>query len=148
MESSMPLFTVITVTYNAEKWLEQTILSVGEQFGGNLEYLIVDGGSKDGTLEIIRKYPEIVTAWVSEPDKGLYDAMNKGLRKATGEYVLFLNAGDTLQEKEGIRQLSEIVLTHDFPDIVYGETDLVNAKGEFIGHRRLKAPENLTWKSF
>ena len=148
MGSRGPLFTVITVTYNAEKWLEQTVLSVGEQVGVSLEYLIIDGGSKDGTLEIIRRYPEIVTAWVSEPDKGLYDAMNKGLRKATGEYVLFLNAGDTLQEKDCIRQLSEIALAYDFPDIIYGETDLVNAKGEFIGHRRLKAQENLTWKTF
>ena len=88
-----PLISVITVCYNAAPLIEETILSVLGQDYPNLEYLIVDGASTDGTLDIVRKYADRVK-FVSEPDKGIYDAMNKGLKKATGEWVNFMNAGD------------------------------------------------------
>ena len=91
-----PKFSVITVTYNAEAVLEDTIQSVISQTYRHVEYIIVDGASKDKTVEIIKQYESGIASWISEPDKGLYDAMNKGLKLATGDYVWFLNAGDTL----------------------------------------------------
>ena len=89
-----PLITVITVVYNGEDYLEDTIKSVIEQDYQNVEYIIVDGGSKDDTLEIIRKYEHAIDYWVSEPDKGIYDAMNKGLTLCSGEWINFMNADD------------------------------------------------------
>ena len=86
--------TVVTVCYNAVKEIEKTIQSVIGQTYDNVEYIIVDGGSTDGTLDIIRKYSSRITRWVSEPDKGIFDAMNKSARMATGEYINFMNAGD------------------------------------------------------
>ena len=85
-------FTIITITYNAAQWLERTILSILSQSYGNIEYVIIDGASTDGTVDIIRQYAPGVSFWLSEPDKGLYDAMNKGLQHATGDYVWFINA--------------------------------------------------------
>ena len=88
-----PKFSIITVTYNAAKVLEDTIQSIVTQTYKNLEYIIVDGGSTDETLDIIHKYQEHITTVISEPDQGLYDAMNKGIKLATGDYLCFLNAG-------------------------------------------------------
>ena len=95
-----PKFSIITVTYNAGAVLEDTIQSVITQTYRNVEYIIVDGGSKDHTLDIINRYREHIHTLVSEPDKGLYDAMNKGIRLATGDYLCFLNAGDELHEDD------------------------------------------------
>lgn len=89
-----PKFSIITVTYNAEKVLEDTIQSVISQTYHHIEYIIVDGASKDGTLSIINRYRSRIHTVVSEPDKGLYDAMNKGIALASGDYLCFLNAGD------------------------------------------------------
>jgi glycosyltransferase involved in cell wall biosynthesis len=88
------LISVITVVYNGEAHLEQTIQSVLSQSWSNIEYVIVDGGSTDGTLDIIRKYDDRIAHWVSEPDKGIYDAMNKGVSLASGNLIAFLNSGD------------------------------------------------------
>lgn len=148
MENKRPLFSVITVTYNAGKNLETTLQSVCAQQDAQIEYIVVDGGSTDGTLEVIGRYSSCIAKWISEPDQGLYDAMNKGLKLATGDYVWFLNAGDTLRQTDVVRQLSEIAVREGFPDILYGETDLVDAEGKFIAERRLKAPERLSWESF
>lgn len=86
-------FSIITVTYNAVSTLEETILSVINQRNVNFEYIIIDGGSSDGTIELIKKYSEYII-WTSESDKGIYDAMNKGLKQATGDFVIFLGADD------------------------------------------------------
>lgn len=92
--NNTPLITVVTVCYNAVNELEKTMLSVLNQTYDNIEYIVIDGGSKDGTVDIIKKYADRLTYWVSEPDKGIYDAMNKGIQVAKGEWVNFMNAGD------------------------------------------------------
>ena len=144
-----PKFSIITVTYNAEAVLEDTIQSVISQTYHHVEYILVDGASKDGTLSIIDRYRDRITRIVSEPDKGLYDAMNKGLRLATGDYVCFLNAGDSFHEDDTLQQMVHTLreLT-ELPDVLYGETALVDAEGHFVRMRRLQAPEHLTWHSF
>lgn len=91
-----PLVTVITVVFNAAMTLEKTIQSVLNQKFDNVEYIIVDGGSTDGTVDIIRKYEHAINYWVSEPDFGIYDAMNKGIRLARGQWIYHLNNGDRL----------------------------------------------------
>lgn len=144
-----PKFSVITVCYNAQATLEDTIQSVIAQTYHHVEYIIVDGASKDRTLSIINRYRDRITTVVSEPDKGLYDAMNKGLRLATGDYVCFLNAGDGFHEDDTLQQMVHTLreLT-ELPDVLYGETALVDAEGHFVRMRRLQAPEHLTWHSF
>lgn len=87
--NQQPTFSIITITYNAERWLERTILSVLSQSYPDIEYILIDGASKDKTVEIIKQYESGISSWISEPDKGLYDAMNKGLKLATGDYVWF-----------------------------------------------------------
>ena len=93
--NTLPLISVITVCYQAAESLQKTILSVRQQYYQPLEFIVVDGGSTDGTRDIIARHQDIITRWVSEPDGGIYDAMNKGVSMATGEWVIFMNAGDT-----------------------------------------------------
>ncbi len=94
--------TVITVCFNAEKHIEQTIKSVTAQKDCDIEYIVIDGGSTDKTLNIIKQYQHKITEWISEPDKGIADAMNKGLALATGDYLMFLNADDYFQESNAL----------------------------------------------
>ena len=142
------LFSIITVTYNAGRWLERTIQSIISQSYFDIEYIVIDGNSTDETPDIIKKYQSSITHCVSEPDKGLYDAMNKGLKAATGDYVLFLNAGDTLYSDTTLEEIANLLDAENLPDIVYGETKIVDTQGNPLAMRRLKAPENLSWKSF
>jgi len=144
-----PKFSVITVTYNAGKVLEDTILSVISQTYHHVEYILIDGGSKDNTLSLVDKYRTNIHVLVSEPDKGLYDAMNKGMALATGDYICFLNAGDSFHEDDTLQQVvHSITNSTQQPDVIYGETALVDSNRHFVRMRRLAAPESLTWKSF
>lgn len=143
-----PKFSIITVTYNAAKVLEDTIQSIVTQTYKNVEYIIIDGRSTDGTLGIINKYRNHIHTVITEPDQGLYDAMNKGIRLATGDYLCFLNAGDCLHEDDTLQLMTHSVTGTTLPDILYGETDIVDSEGHFLHKRRLSAPETLTWKSF
>ena len=92
----MPKISIITVCFNAEKYIEQTINSVIDQKNCDIEYIVIDGASTDKTLSIIKRYDPVITRWISEPDKGIADAMNKAVRLATGDYLLFLHADDYL----------------------------------------------------
>ena len=143
-----PKFSVITVCYNAEATIEDTIQSVISQTYHHVEYIIVDGASKDRTMDIVNRYREHIAIIVSERDKGLYDAMNKGIGLATGDYLCFLNAGDSFHEDDTLQQMVHSIHTPQLPDVLYGETELVDHEGHFLRMRRLSAPEVLTWKSF
>lgn len=118
-----PLITIITVAYNAVKDIENTILSVLNQTYPNIEYIIIDGGSTDGTLDIIKKYEDKISYWVSEADKGIYDAMNKGALKATGEWLNFMNAGDTFYDQQ---VLEKVFKDNDWSDadVIYGDINI------------------------
>jgi glycosyltransferase involved in cell wall biosynthesis len=142
----VPFISIITVVFNAAALLEKTIQGISAQTNKNFEYLVIDGGSKDGTIDIIRKYPNVITKWTSEPDNGLYDAMNKGLKMASGEFVWFINAGDQPYSENTVESLSEIYKKNG-ADILYGGTMVIDDLGNEIGLRRQKLPENLTWKS-
>lgn len=129
--------------------VEQTLLNVLSQSYPNIEYIVIDGGSTDGTVDIIRRYESGLAYWVSEPDKGIYDAMNKGLQKATGDYVWFINAGDTLCSSDTVQSIvSKLQKRKVLPDIIYGETNIVDEERRSLGLRRLRAPRKLSWKSF
>lgn len=146
-----PKFSIITVCRNAQTTIEDTLQSVITQGYHHVEYIVIDGNSTDGTLSIIRRYQEHIAHVVSEPDKGLYDAMNKGLRLATGDYVCFLNAGDCFHEDDTLLQIVHHLHAaglKELPDVIYGETQLVDGEGHFVRMRRLSTPEELTWKSF
>lgn len=147
-----PKFSLITVTYNAGAVLEDTIQSIITQTYKNVEYILIDGASTDYTMRIIERYRDHIHTVVSEPDQGLYDAMNKGLSLATGDYVCFLNAGDCLHEDDTLLgMVHSVAATHEAPcppDVLYGDTALVDSEGHFLRMRRLTPPEHLTWKSF
>ncbi len=148
--------SIITITYNAARTLQRTLDSVVCQTYADIEHLIIDGASKDDTVAIAERYQqksrhEVVIQ--SEPDHGLYDAMNKGLQKATGDYLVFLNAGDTLYAPDTI----ETVAKHtELPSrtegkgvgCIYGDTAITDAEGNFLHLRTHRPPEQLTWKSF
>ena len=148
MNNPHPKFSIITVTYNAGKVLEDTIQSVVFQTYRNVEYIIVDGGSTDNTLDVVHKYQARISKVISEPDKGLYDAMNKGIRMATGDYLCFLNAGDELHENETLQKIVYTLKGKELPDVIYGETAIVDEEVHFLHMRRLSTPEHLHWKSF
>lgn len=107
--------TIVTIAFNAQNTIEETIKSVVNQTYSNIEYIIIDGYSKDNTVEIIKKYSEKVSYWVSEPDKGIYDAMNKGIMKATGDWILFMNSGDTFTHNNIIKK----IFTNPYPEYIY-----------------------------
>ena len=140
-----PGISIITVVFNGEKYIGRTIESVLGQTYKELEYIIIDGKSSDRTMELIRGYKGIHKV-VSEPDKGLYDAMNKGLKLATGDYVWFLNSGDQIFRKDTVETL--VVGLTGRPDIIYGGTMIIDETQNEVGDRRLKPPVQLTWKSF
>lgn len=140
-----PLISVITVVYNGENYIGRTIESVVSQSYKNLEYLIIDGKSTDQTLQVIEGF-EGVHKVISEPDSGLYDAMNKGLKLATGDYVWFLNSGDQIYSPVTVESM--VAGLRGMPDIIYGGTMIIDEEQNEVGDRRLKPPAQLSWLSF
>ena len=105
---AQPLFSIITITFNAATTLPATLRSVEEQTFTNYEYIVVDGASRDNTVALVEA-SQLPVRMVSEPDKGLYDAMNKGLKMATGEYLIFLNAGDSFHAPDTLQRVAEAI---------------------------------------
>lgn len=150
------LLTIITITYNAEPFLERTLRSVAKAarlvpgVADNIEYILVDGASQDGTLQIAEQYSSLLTRIVSEPDAGLYDAMNKGLSLATGDYLWFLNAGDEVHDGQ---VLSRLLHAFENPaDVYYSDALFVDESGREIGLRSQVTPhtlpKNVHWRDF
>jgi len=145
MTQYLPKISIITVVYNGAQTLESTIKSVVNQTYKNIEYIIIDGNSKDETLQIIKKFEDKISYWISEPDNGIYDAMNKGLNVSTGDYIWFMNSGD---EIAGSTIVEEFIHSNPESDIYYGDTVMIDTDGIEIGNRRLTPPEKLNWKNF
>jgi len=152
----MPQLTIITITYNAEKYLGRTLQSVATAarlvpgVADSIEYILIDGASTDGTLQVAERYSLILNRIMSEPDRGLYDAMNKGLSLATGEYVWFLNAGDEVHDGQVLSRL-----LHAFEsqaDVYYSDALFVRTDGEAVGLRSEVTPHTLPkkihWQDF
>ena len=156
----MTKFSIITITYNAEAFLPRTVESVLSQHYRDIDHIIIDGASTDSTISVAQDYMQRSYAAqnghevriVSEPDNGLYDAMNKGLRQASGDYICFLNAGDFFPNANVLDTIVSRSLTgksrQQLPAVIYGDTDIVDNDGNFLRHRRLAPPRNLTWRSF
>jgi glycosyltransferase involved in cell wall biosynthesis len=161
--------SVVTITYNAGRTLQRTLDSVRQQTYHELEHLIIDGASKDDTVAIAERYRQQCPYNVvvqSEPDRGLYDAMNKGLQKATGDYIVFLNAGDSLYAPDTIQTVVKSAQNADsqyssgalpsgastsdasLPAVIYGDTAITDGEGRFLHLRTHRPPEHLSWHSF
>ena len=115
-----PVISIVTVVRNCENTIEDTIINLINQEYPNIEYIVIDGGSTDGTLKKIRKYEKSIDYWISEPDGGIYDAMNKGIDLATGEWVNFMNAGDYFFNNSTINLIVSEIRKQNF-DIIYGD---------------------------
>lgn len=155
----MVKISIITITYNAETVLEKTMQSILNQTDKSFEYIIIDGASKDKTVEIIKKYESLVAEnqfdgftteqfrWISEPDKGLYDAMNKGIDMATGDFLWFMNAGDKIYDVETLSQIQTAISENPESDVIYGQSLIIDEDDQPLGERHKVAPKVLIRKS-
>lgn len=150
-------FTIITCVYNSENVLQRTLDSVRHQTYRAIEHLIIDGASRDKSLAMAIAYQQRSiddetnhdVIIISEPDDGLYYAMNKGIDRASGNYLIFLNAGDTFPSNDTLEMVAGSVgEAETYPAVLYGDTDIVSEEGRFLRHRRLRPPRRLTWRSF
>jgi glycosyltransferase involved in cell wall biosynthesis len=143
--------SIITITFQAEEYIAKTLESIESQgLRDDFEYIIVDGNSRDQTMSIIQHASIKPDFLISENDQGIYDAMNKGLSKASGEYVLFMNAGDQFADPNTLKT----ILNHlsESPDVLYSDANFVDLQGNFMGKRSEvtphELPRNLTWRDF
>ena len=145
----MPLISIITITYNAAQVISKTLESISVQTFQEFEYIIIDGNSKDDTLKVIAESNVTVDILISEPDQGIYDAMNKGLKQASGDYVWFMNAGDSFANPNILKLVSQEIYALA-PDIIYGDANFVDLNGHIRGLRTELTPHklkaNLSWK--
>jgi len=127
-----PLVSIITPSYNQAQYLEETIQTVLDQDYQNLEYIIIDGGSDDGSVDIIQRYADRLAYWVSEKDQGQTDAINKGFARASGEILAWINSDDTYLPN-AVFEAVEFLVTHPQAGLVYGDANLIDSNGEVIG---------------
>ena len=148
MNTPLPRISIITICYNASHTISRTLRSIQAQTYNDLEHLVIDGASRDNTLDLVRTLAPRALVH-SERDQGIYDAMNKGLSHATGDYIWFINAGDALPSPTTVEEIvGEACLNGARPDIIYGDTRLIDSEGRDLGLRRLRPPHSLTWESF
>lgn len=131
----LPKISVITAVRNGMPFVEQTINSVIGQRNCNFEYIVIDGGSTDGTVDVIRSHAAGIAKWVSEKDEGISDAFNKGLSFATGDYILFLNADDALSEPDVLHEMAMNMVRSDYPGLIYGDCDVLDRNTAEILYR-------------
>lgn len=141
-----PKISIITVVYNSADLLQRTIDSVSALKYTNIEYIIVDGNSTDGTKSLIEKNYLSISSWISEPDGGIYDAMNKAIEMATGDYLWFINAGDTIYDPYILQNI--FGGREQYSDFYYGDTIIMSETGKILGLRRKKPSRKLRWTSF
>lgn len=146
-----PLVSIVTINFNNKSGLAKTFQSVFNQSNiSDVEYIVIDGGSNDGSVDLIKESSDKIAYWCSEKDNGIYDAMNKGLAKSTGKYIWFMNSGDSIHSNITIENLSPL-MNQNF-DIIYGETMMVDPQGVNIGSRSdistRKISEKLSFNSF
>lgn len=142
-----PLISIITINYNNAEGLDKTLASVNCQTSDEIEHIIVDGGSTDGSVEIIKRYDNgpIPGTCISEKDSGIYNAMNKGIRMAHGQYLQFLNSGDYLVDKDVISRIAEALRRKDYPDILYGNLIAITKKGRFVRSKGIEGRYVTPW---
>lgn len=154
-------FSVVTITFNAEAVLQRTLDSVLCQTYEDVEHLIIDGASKDGTIAMAERYKQLSDTSdnghqviiQSEPDRGIYDAMNKGLTQASGDYIVFMNAGDMFPSADTLEQVARRCRLAELPSderpgVLYGDTNMVDNDGHFLHLRQHRPPQQLSWRSF
>lgn len=127
----LPLVSIITPSWNSADYIEQTILSVSGQTYPRIEHIVIDGGSTDGTLEIIKRYEDDIARWISEPDGGMYQAINKGMKAASGDIVAYLNSDD-LYFPNTIEKVVELFRIHQDADLLYGDLDVIDQHGQHM----------------
>ena len=132
-----PLVTIVTPSFNQAPYLETTIRSVLEQDYPNIEYIVMDGGSNDGSAEIIKRYADRLAYWESEKDKGQTDAINKGFARSHGEILAWLNSDDILYP-HAVREAVDYLTSHPECGLVYGNSDFIDAQGKVIGRFNAK----------
>lgn len=151
-EKQKPLISIITVTYNAAQVLAPTLQSISMQQdvlpGTDFEVIVMDGASSDGTPQLARQIAPPACTVYSEPDNGIYHAMNRAMDRANGTYFMFLNAGDSLHSPHTLSQIVNAIRENNFPGVIYGQTHLVDSERNFIAQRHLTAPPRLNSKSF
>ena len=124
------VFSIVTVSYNAEKLVESTVRSIISQTYRDYEFIVIDGGSTDNTLSILEMYKDKIDILISETDKGIYDAMNKAIGLASGNYINFMNCGDSFADENVLYNISLNV--HNCPDVIYGKTILNTSVGKYM----------------
>lgn len=129
--NNLPLVSIITPSYNQAQYLEQTILSVLDQSYPNIEYIIIDGGSTDGSVDIIKRYEKQLSYWVSEKDNGQTDAVNKGIKKCSGEIIAYINSDD-LYEKDALQNIVDLYLEDTSAAVYYGKCATINEQGNIV----------------
>ncbi len=147
LSGNPPLITVITICYQSVEYLEHCIQSVVNQTSDNFEYLIIDGGSTDGSVDIIKKYEDHLAYWHSKPDRGLSHAFNQGLEHATGQWVIFLNSDDYFSSSTVLSKLSAVLNENEDKDVVFGQVQRVSREHEPVS---LEVPmgQPFDWSEF
>jgi putative colanic acid biosynthesis glycosyltransferase len=131
----LPLISVITVVFNNKELISQTIESLSAQTLSDYEYIVIDGGSTDGTVDVLIEYSKTIDYWISEPDKGIYNAMNKGIAAANGTYLLFMNAGDEFATEKVLEKVSNFAIQNEYPALIYGDSIDITENEEEYYHK-------------
>ena len=138
-----PLLTIVTINFNNSNGLKKTIQSVVDQTSTSFEFVVIDGASTDSSVSVIKQFADRIDFWTSESDFGIYDAMNKGIRKSNGNYVCFLNSGDYFASSESVNIIVSMIISTN-SDLIYCDTNIVNTDGTTLFTRVHGVVDNIT----